>query len=280
MPIWTDIVHAVEGIPKAVEKIPKEVVTGVKGIPSALTHLSTSLTSGGKGIIPDVTATKPSPTGWTTTKTTKKAKTTTKQSANEQEYINQILSMLQPFQTAIGELPGQYKTIVGKIQSIPDYTATQSDTIMKQLAEQYSPSITAGSNQPAALTASEQRLTNVLKTEQSPTGSYEKALTTFAKIMPEYASALPYKALTTALLNRIKYTITYQGQVPPVIASAPTWLKSLLSGATGESVTATGNIQTNKTPTVPGLTSQPSKTSATAAKYATQASPGNTSTTP
>lgn len=178
---------------------------------------------------------------------TKPTKTTEK--TNQENYVKSIQSLLQPFSTAIGELPAQYKSLVTSIENTSDYTTTEADATAKDLASKYSATVTAKTGSAAEKTATAS-LTSMLKQIMSPTGEFAKALDTLKTDQAAYMKEVPYKSLTTGLLNRIRFTIMYHTGVGPAAAALkttssglPKYLQTIYKEAiTGSTDTATEKV--------------------------------------
>ena len=175
------------------------------------------------------------------------------------EYAQNVQSLLHPYLAAIGNLPKQYASTLGSIQSSTDYTPQEADQALQSLASQYSPDITAsatgGSSQ---LAGAESKVETNLKSMESPTGAYGKALKSLGTDMNRWSTVAPYKDIMTALFQHLRYSAIYTGTLPGVQGGQyPGWLNQLYSTALAQpnpfisKGTATGAKAASTNPTLP-----------------------------
>lgn len=200
------------------ESAGKYLWTQIKSPSTIVGKVSSAITT---SKTPTTTATGRADKIKTLKKATTKKPTKTAEAENQKYYQQALSALLQPFATAIGDLPAQYKSLVTSIENTSDYTPTEVDATAKSIASQYSPTVVAKTGSSAENSALSS-ITSAIKQMMSPTGEFAKALGNLKTDQAAYMKELPYKQLTTGLLNRIRFTIMYHTGVGPAAAALKT----------------------------------------------------------
>lgn len=191
---------------------------------------------------------------------------TYKKTEEEQQYRTDIKSLLSPYATAMGQMPDYLQSLMGGLEQTPDYSQSDADAAAKALAEQYGGTITASTAAGTpTLNSDIASITAHMASLMSPTGPESKALAQFKPAMSQYEQAVPTEKLTTAILNRIKNTIMYEG-AGGIFGSLhetqwPKYLKTIYNEVSGGNSSLRGVLSTKE---LSALASKNKKTGGTA----------------
>lgn len=172
---------------------------------------------------------------------TTKATSEDAQKAYEKEYLQGFLSLLSPYQKALGELPGEFNDIMSQLESIQQSTLPDADDIATGLAKSYSPTITGSESATSPdLTSDEQSAVNQAYSLYGSGSSFTKAAKSLSTESKAYNESVPYEDVLKALLSRVQYDTSYGTTLTGVIQPStawPKWLQDVYTAITNKKVT-------------------------------------------